>query len=383
MKRRSGFTLIELLVVISIIAILIALLLPALAKAKESANSSACLSNVRQLAIAYTEYCTAGMPHGWLYDDGYWACELAPFLGTPNTPTMIGPAPSGGRWPNGTTQTYLTTAMDKVMLCPSTQMPPNITYTTNAPLPTGTGGQPAGDPQDAFHAWALVVHNDSATPINNAHPLISSYSFNGWLYNTYGAGDAGLSTAYYYPGGYGDRDTGPHKDQYTFAYQGSGYDNVGSELDTANIIGLNSATFGNFSSYNSSNDWALSWSGAGQLPNTNTPVFSDGIDWDVVPDPTDPPAGPSNNGNISGSNIIDSSTTISGTSVYGAGMMDVPYNQGNYGMYGVCVNRHNMTINVGFADGHASNIPLGNLWTLQWSATPPSPIGTSQVLQAQ
>ncbi len=51
-----GFTLVELLVVIAVIAILAALLLPALAKAKASAQSAACKSNLRQLGIALTIY---------------------------------------------------------------------------------------------------------------------------------------------------------------------------------------------------------------------------------------------------------------------------------------------------------------------------------------
>lgn len=56
MRRRDAFTLIELLVVIAVIAILMALLVPVLHRIREQGKRAVCLSNLKQMSVAWNLY---------------------------------------------------------------------------------------------------------------------------------------------------------------------------------------------------------------------------------------------------------------------------------------------------------------------------------------
>lgn len=92
--ERRAFTLIELLIVISIISILAAILFPVFSRARENARRSSCLSNVRQIGMAFQQYFQD-------YDEQF---------------PIVKPA-DGIKWPQGGMQPYLKSR--QILQCPN------------------------------------------------------------------------------------------------------------------------------------------------------------------------------------------------------------------------------------------------------------------------
>ena len=112
MTRRSvrAFTLIELLVVIAIIAILAAILFPVFAQAREKARQTSCLSNCKQIALAFQMYQQD--------NDGTYTW-MGPHLGNDTADFMAPGAP-----PNWGAELMPYIKSPKIYICPSARPSP-------------------------------------------------------------------------------------------------------------------------------------------------------------------------------------------------------------------------------------------------------------------
>ncbi len=99
--KRKAFTLIELLVVVAIIALLIAILLPSLGRARDTAKTVRCSSNLKQLYTGITLYEAQNdgtvLPAAMINSTGSFASELwagydqlGPQFGTGGTGSGVG-----------------------------------------------------------------------------------------------------------------------------------------------------------------------------------------------------------------------------------------------------------------------------------------------------
>jgi prepilin-type N-terminal cleavage/methylation domain-containing protein len=124
--RRHAFTLVELLVVIGIIAVLIAILLPTLARARESAQRTACLSNMRELSTMLRMYSTQfkdAFPIGYMDQKEFsYIINWCNAGSNPPKPSQMGLIVVAGLVKN-----------PKTYYCPSEKQDPQFQYLPNPP----------------------------------------------------------------------------------------------------------------------------------------------------------------------------------------------------------------------------------------------------------
>jgi prepilin-type N-terminal cleavage/methylation domain-containing protein/prepilin-type processing-associated H-X9-DG protein len=170
MNRHRGFTLIELLVVIAIIAILASILFPVYSRARAKARQAKCLSNLKQLGLAFK-----------MYIDDFDEC-------IPPHNDNVPPYPAyDWRWDTLPLRLFPYTRSSEITKCPEDRewRPPGTpdvgarwwSYGFNTAC--GTQGTPYADFQDPSRTIVLLdgeeedcgIEDDGDRPYDDVHSL--------------------------------------------------------------------------------------------------------------------------------------------------------------------------------------------------------------------
>jgi prepilin-type N-terminal cleavage/methylation domain-containing protein/prepilin-type processing-associated H-X9-DG protein len=164
-QRRTtsrAFTLVELLVVIGIIAVLIGILLPSLRRARQAAQSTQCLSNLRQLNAALVTYTQDNRNRVFPYYAAnptiLWQIMLLPYVNK-----------SAGKLDLASSDATIRANVAQVQKSESVYFCPTARDPVGGALATGNDGTGT-----AFNCWGPT------RPATGG--LMGSYAFNGWLY---------------------------------------------------------------------------------------------------------------------------------------------------------------------------------------------------------
>ena len=180
-KRKGlGFSLIELLVVFAIITLLLGLLLSALSRAKDTARSAQCISNLRQWGLTYRQY--ADDNHDYLPRRGQgvkpldqidrpedWFNALPPYLKLPSYQQLF------------TNRQRLVAGSQSVFICPVAVDPGSnhfLPYAMNMNLcPWGNSGQTEPTKfADVSQPTVVVTLADGAGPYSATYPSNNPYT---------------------------------------------------------------------------------------------------------------------------------------------------------------------------------------------------------------
>ncbi|HTV49322.1 MAG TPA: prepilin-type N-terminal cleavage/methylation domain-containing protein [Phycisphaerae bacterium] len=363
MKFRSAFTLIELLVVISIIALLIAILLPALSAARQTANTAACLSNVRQIGIAAHEF--AQEHNGLIQSVSDWSTVVKPYIDSgltmyayryidPATGAHISPVLDdwasalvpdlGGTDQQDFMNFGINGTGSKVFICPSDPsmtMPPYRGYQLFNNVDIGSlsppQSEPSGYPGSVFNGYYPISYGVNAdiccNVVSGIGWMVMSNNQQDWP----AVGDSSTQGTTWPLNTKLNLVANPSK---TLLYADCGTrPALGGNIDDSvtNILDYNDTVY-----YTTNNDTAV-------VPGNIDPCTLAGVFLSS-----------SSSSGTNGASFLRDRIPIPPTAgkLFGTNGKDPDYN--NSAVSDVAFTRHGNEINVAFCDGHAESVTLSN-----------------------